>query len=173
MREQGPLGHLMHRQLSVVAGLLDFMTSEEFVAAIVVLCSRDLPAEQGTTDVVGMGGPGYFMAESAGGDGPCAGDGSQRAETAEQFMEERDDIARLLTLLWGVGEYLGTQTIRLRPAMYDEVIPEPWLSFSQRVDDMYLWEVKEHRRWVAVGIADRDEADEVKLLAVVTDIDPP
>lgn len=37
----------------------------------------------------------------------------------------------------------------------------------------YLWEAEGTGRWVAVAAADRDEADEVRLLAVVTREAPP
>jgi hypothetical protein len=57
--------------------------------------------------------------------------------------------------------------------MAEEEIPEPWAQLSHLVRDVYLWKVQEHGRWVALGVADRDAADEIQLLLVVTETDPP
>lgn len=37
----------------------------------------------------------------------------------------------------------------------------------------YLWEAGGTGRWIALAVADRDETDEVQLLAVVTEKAPP
>ncbi|WP_263495091.1 hypothetical protein [Streptomyces sp. PSKA30] len=41
------------------------------------------------------------------------------------------------------------------------------------MDDVYVREARSTGRWVAVGMADRDESDTARLLAVVTATDPP
>ena len=62
-------------------------------------------------------------------------------------------------------------TLRERIARGEE-IPEPWAMLSVLVDELELWQPDGRGRWVAVGVADRDESDEIRLLAVVTDVDP-
>ena len=66
---------------------------------------------------------------------------------------------------------LNLQTVLLRNDR--EEIPEPWASLSARARVAYLWAARGTGRWIAVAVADRDEADEVQLLAVVTRADPP
>ena len=54
-----------------------------------------------------------------------------------------------------------------------EEIPEPWAGLSLRVGDVYLWRIEEEGRWAALGVADLDPDDEIQLLLVVTETDPP
>ncbi|MGP4084969.1 hypothetical protein [Streptomyces sp. KR55] len=41
------------------------------------------------------------------------------------------------------------------------------------MDAVYVWEACGTGRWVAVGVADRDESDTARLLVFVTVTDPP
>ncbi|ANS63675.1 hypothetical protein SLINC_1451 [Streptomyces lincolnensis] len=54
-----------------------------------------------------------------------------------------------------------------------EEIPESWATMSALVDELNLWQPHGTDRWVALGVADRDPADEARLLALVTETDPP
>jgi hypothetical protein len=36
-----------------------------------------------------------------------------------------------------------------------------------------VWQEEDTGRWIALGVADRDDQDEIQLLATVTEIDPP
>jgi hypothetical protein len=62
--------------------------------------------------------------------------------------------------------------VRLRLSRGEE-IPEPWATLSLLTDELDVWQVAGAGRWVALGVADRDRADEIRLLAVVTEIPPP
>ncbi|MEU1179067.1 hypothetical protein ABZ464_15720 [Streptomyces sp. NPDC005820] len=118
-----------------------------------------------------LAGPGDRTAALATSHGLGAADAAVRVAEAERIHEERDDLAGKLTRRWGAPEHIGLQTVRLRTA--SEQIPAPWAELSLRVGDVYLWQVAEHGRWVALGVADLDPDDEIELLLVVTETDPP
>ncbi|MGW3730478.1 hypothetical protein [Streptomyces sp. F001] len=63
-------------------------------------------------------------------------------------------------------------TLRVRGERGEE-IPEPWATVSVLMDGVYVWEARGTGRRVAVGVADRDESDSARLLAVGTATDPP
>jgi len=142
----------------------------QYLTTINLLCSRAFPAKHGRAGVV-REGPGFYIVELETSHGLRAGDASERAPAVERFRELMDAIGDGLTESWGPSGHLGLQTVQLRTAV--EQIPEPWAHLSQRVGDIYLWEVRENGRWVALGVADRDPTDEIQLLAVVTETDPP
>ncbi|BAC74786.1 hypothetical protein AQJ43_19385 [Streptomyces avermitilis] len=146
------------------------MTIEQCLATIDLLCARPFPAEHGRTDV-GSGGPGYHIAELGTSDGYGAEDCWDRAETAEECYERGEEVRDQLTGRWGPSDHIGLQTVQLRTETED--IPEPWVHLSARVGDIHLWRTEGNGRWIALGVADRDEADEIRLLVVVTEIDPP
>jgi hypothetical protein len=143
------------------------MNIAQHIALIDELCFRPFPAEHGPSDV-GVSGPGYHLAvlESV-----CDGDPADRAVTVDQFEKDRDAVYELLASRWGDTPPYNLQTVQLRTER--EGIREPWASLSSRSRLAYLWEVEGTGRWVAVAVADKDETDEIQLLAVVTETDPP
>ncbi|MFJ8111431.1 hypothetical protein [Streptomyces sp. NPDC096132] len=118
-----------------------------------------------------LAGPGDRTAALATSHGLRAADAAVRVAEAERFHEDKEDMVGKLTRRWGEPEHIGLQTVRLRTA--SEEIPEPWAELSLRVGSVYLWKVAEHGRWVALGVADQDPDDEMELLLVVTETDPP
>ncbi|HZF87454.1 hypothetical protein [Streptomyces sp.] len=131
------------------------------------LCLRPFPAEHGWSDV-GRAGPGYFMAELYTGEG----EETSCETTAEDVGAHKEAVAGRLHERWGTVPAWGTLTLRVRGVRGEE-IPEPWASLSQLTDEAYVWRADGTGRWVAVAVADRDPADVLRLLAVVTDTDPP
>ncbi|CQR65268.1 hypothetical protein [Streptomyces leeuwenhoekii] len=146
------------------------MDSARYIALIDELCLRPFPAEHGPSDT-GAAGPGWHLAELAGSHGLRDGDPAGRAVAVEQCEMERDALHEHMASRWGEGDVLNLQTVLLRTDR--EEIPEPWASLSARARVAYLWAARGTGRWIAVAVADRDEADEVQLLAVVTRADPP
>ncbi|MEU9641019.1 hypothetical protein [Streptomyces sp. NPDC048188] len=141
------------------------------LALIDELCFRPFPAEHGPSDE-GTAGPGYFTAvlESSHGLGGGS-DPARRAATVEQYEKDRDALYERLARRWGETDPWNLQTVLLRTER--EEIPEPWAGLSARADTACLWEAEGTGRWVAVAVADRDETDEVRLLAVLTQEAPP
>ncbi|WP_240204374.1 hypothetical protein [Streptomyces actuosus] len=146
------------------------MGIEKYLVATDVLCSRELPAEDCGWDT-DIGGPGYRTAELAASHGLPVADAAVRATEAERLYEDREALATRLTERWGEPSLMGLQTIRLRIAA--EAIPEPWARLSHLVRDAYVWQEPELGRWIVLGVADRDRADEIRLLLTVTETDPP
>ncbi|MGI5373744.1 hypothetical protein ACQEV2_05700 [Streptomyces sp. CA-251387] len=142
------------------------MNIARHLALIDELCFRPFPAEHGPSDV-GDGGPGHHVVVLERSQGDCGA----RAATVEQYEKYRDALYELLALRWGETDPYNLQSVLLRTAR--EEIPEPWASLSARARVAHLWEAQGTGRWVAVAVADQDEADDVQLLAVVTEIDPP
>ncbi|MGC9496847.1 hypothetical protein [Streptomyces sp. WG7] len=141
------------------------------IALIDELCFRPFPAEHGPSDA-GTGGPGHFVAVLESSHGLRGGNRAERAVTVEQYEKERDALHELLAARWGRTDPWNLQTVLLRTER--EEIPEPWAELSTRARVAYLWEAEGTGRWVGVAVADRDdEADEVQLLAVVTEQAPP
>ncbi|MFH8976832.1 hypothetical protein [Streptomyces sp. NPDC017890] len=138
------------------------------IALIDELCFRPFPAEHGPSGE-GTGGPDHFVAVLESGH---ALRGDDRAVTVEQYEKERDALYERLATRWGQTDPWNLQTVLLRTER--EEIPEPWAGLSARARVAYLWEAEGTGRWVAVAVADRDdEADEARLLAVVTEQAPP
>ncbi|MFI8348368.1 hypothetical protein [Streptomyces sp. NPDC085596] len=121
------------------------------LAAIDRLRARDLPA----------GGAGHHTVELETGHGLRSGD----ARTVDDLHALRRAIAQRLAARWGETPPWGQLTLRLRLAR-GESIPEPWATLCLRTDELDLWQTGD--RWLAVGVADRDEGDEMQLLATVT-----
>lgn len=148
------------------------MDNAQHLAVIDQLCARAFPAQRGRTDV-GTAGPGYFIAELMTSHGLREGDPGERAPTVADFHAVKDRVARELDERRGAHPpSLGMQGLRVR-AGRGEDIPEPWGTVSVRVDELDLWDPDTSGRWIALGVADRDAHDEIQLLAVVTEIDPP
>ncbi|GAA4815772.1 hypothetical protein [Streptomyces ziwulingensis] len=147
------------------------------LALVDELCSRPFPAEHGPS-AVGAAAPRaqlavrHHLAVLRGSHGLRGGDGAERAVTVEQFEKERDAVEERLSVRWGRADPLNLQTILLRTEHEGE-IPEPWAGLSVRARVAWLWEAVGTGRWIAVAVTDRDEEDEVQLVAVVTQTPPP
>ncbi|MEU2744746.1 hypothetical protein ABZ613_00395 [Streptomyces collinus] len=143
------------------------MNIAQHLAVIDELCYRPFPAEHGPSDV-GFSGPGHHVAvlEAAAGTGPAA-----RAVTIDQYEKDRDALYELLASRWGDTDPYNLQTVLLRTER--EEIPRPWAELSACAGVAHLWEVEGTGRWVAVAVGDRDLSREVRLLALVTETDPP
>ncbi|WP_307162047.1 hypothetical protein [Streptomyces rishiriensis] len=122
-------------------------------------------------DIDGYLAAGDPMTALATSHGLAVADAAVRLAEVERFHEEKEHLAGKLTVRWGDPYHVGLETVRLRTAA--EEIPEPWAELSLLVGDVYLWRAPEHGRWVALGVADLDPYDEIRLLLVVTDTDPP
>ncbi|KOT98257.1 hypothetical protein ABZ687_23980 [Streptomyces ardesiacus] len=140
------------------------------LALIDELCFRPFPAEHGPPDG-DPAGPGCFTAVLESSQGLAGRDPAERAVTVEQYEKERDALGERFAARWGETAPWNLQTVLLRTER--EEIPEPWAGLSARARVACLWEARGTGRWVAVAVADRDEADEVRLLAVVTREAPP
>ncbi|MDR6979485.1 hypothetical protein J2X68_006221 [Streptomyces sp. 3330] len=116
-------------------------------------------------------GPGHGTTALVTSYGLAVADAAVRRAEGERFFEEKEHLAGKLTVRWGAPYRVGLQTVRLRTGA--EEIPEPWAELSLRVGEMCLWRAEEHGRWVALGVADLDPYDEIQLLLVVTETDPP
>ncbi|MFE5259844.1 hypothetical protein [Streptomyces coelicoflavus] len=140
------------------------------LALIDELCFRPFPAEHGPSDE-GAAGPGRFTAVLESSHGLRESDPAERAATVEQYEKERDALYERLAPRWGETAPWNLRTVLLRTER--EEIPEPWAGLSAHARVAYLWEAEGTGRWVALAVADRDAADEVRLLAVVTEEAPP
>ncbi|MFD1659982.1 hypothetical protein ACFSL4_17715 [Streptomyces caeni] len=147
------------------------MTIDRHLATIDLLCAREFPARRGSSDV-GFGGPGFHVVVLRTSVGLRTGDGAERERTAEDFDAWKEAIARRLDGRWGQGRFWGPLTAGVRMARGEE-IPEPWATLGALVHELRLWQVDGAGRWVALGVAERDLTDEIRLLAAVTDQDPP
>ncbi|MGW1811569.1 hypothetical protein [Streptomyces sp. NPDC002078] len=141
------------------------------LAVIDRLCGREFPAEQGRSES-GTAGPGYATVVLATSHGVRVGHASVRERTAADFQAYREAVAERLHDRWGRQPPWGQLTVRLRLSRGEE-IPDPWATLSLLTDELDVWQVAGAGRWVAVGVADRDRADEIRLLATVTEIPPP
>ncbi|WP_435212343.1 hypothetical protein [Streptomyces sp. bgisy034] len=142
------------------------MNIARHIALIDELCFRPFTAERSAWRG-GESGPGYHVAVLERSHGDCG----SRASAVEQFEKYRDALHEPLAARWGEKPPWNGQTTLLRTA--DEEIPEPWALLSERVRVAYVWEAVGTGRWVVLAVADRDEDDDVKLIAVATETDPP
>ena len=142
------------------------MNIAQHIALIDELCYRPFPAEHGPSDV-GVSGPGHHIAVlEAATDDPAA-----RAVTIDQSEKDRDAVYELLASRWGDTDPYNLRTVLLRTER--EEIPRPWAELSACAGVAHLWEVEGTGRWVAVAVGDRDMSREIRLLALVTETDPP
>ncbi|KUN96849.1 hypothetical protein [Streptomyces caeruleatus] len=142
------------------------MNIARHIALIDELCFRPFTAER-TSSNGDESGPGYHVVVLESGHDNCG----TRAETMEQYEKYRDALDERFATRWRETGPYNLQTVSLRTEQ--EEIPEPWASLSARARVASVWEVEGTGRWVAAVVADLDEADDVKLLGVVTEIDPP
>lgn len=140
------------------------------IALVDELCHRPFPAGHGPADGT-AGAPGHFTEVLQSSHGLRGGDPGERAATVEQYEKIRDALFERLAARWGETPPWNLQTVLLRTER--EEIPEPWADLGARARVAYLWEAAGTGRWVAVAVADRDETDEVQLLAVVAQNAPP
>jgi hypothetical protein len=141
------------------------------LAVIDRLCAQEFLAEPCRSES-GTAGPGYATVPLETSHGMRVGHAWVRERTVTDFQAYREAIAERLHDRWGRQPPLGQLTVRLRLSRGEE-IPEPWATLSLLTDELDVWQVAGAGRWVAVGVADRDRADEIRLLAVVTEIPPP
>ncbi|MCF1594286.1 hypothetical protein [Streptomyces muensis] len=143
------------------------MNIARHIALVDELCFRPFAAAEHTSSDGEKSGPGYHVVvlESS------HGDGGTRAETVEQYEKYRDALDEQFSARWRETAPYNLQTLSLRTER--EKIPDPWASLSARARVACVWEAEGTGRWVAVVVADQDQADDVKLLGVVTEIDPP
>lgn len=147
------------------------MDSAKYLDAIDSLCARDLSAADGEPDAYSSG-PGYRIESLEVSHGTRTGDAARRTAAVEDFHALRSHMAQVLDDRWGRHQLpWGMGTLRLRLDRGED-IPEPWLTTSMVTDDLDLWQPPGSHRWIALGVGYRDEADEVHVLAVASDIDP-
>lgn len=141
------------------------------LTTIDLLCTRDFPAEHGRTDV-GMGGPGYHIAELQTSGDFWEDDGAGWERTEAQYEIDRDGLGERLIEHWGAPDVISLAGAFER-SQGGEDIPEPWASLSAHVPDVHLWKSPETDRWIALGVSQWDKELPFQLLAVVTQMAPP
>ncbi|MGW1027196.1 hypothetical protein ACWD4J_26485 [Streptomyces sp. NPDC002577] len=146
------------------------MSTAQHLDTVLLLCSREFPAEHGRWDG-GFCGPGYHTAELAVFDGLRDGDCSEVLEAREQYEAECAALSERLTERWGPPEPVSLYSLLHRSMLDGEDIPEPWRMLSARVQDAQLWRTDE--RWVVLGGSPWGEGSPYQLLATVTEVDPP
>ncbi|MFI1003082.1 hypothetical protein ACIP10_27655 [Streptomyces galbus] len=146
------------------------MGIETYLAVADLLRSRDFPDRDGRAEL-GFGGPGHFTAELRVSQGLRDADPAVRAARGEEFRAESEHLVDGLAARWGEPFDHGLQGIRLRTEKGE--IPEPWAGFSTAVAHACVWEPSADGRWAAVGVADLDPSDEIRLLLVVTEVPLP
>lgn len=158
------------RQLSVARGLLDRMTTARRLAAIDLLCSRELPGGSAPSGA----GTGHLLVDltrpAGPADAPHDGRGPD-ADHEEQVYADRDALAVPLTARFGEPDHLGLQGVFLRAAEPGEGIPEPWRSISSRAGDALVWRAP--GRWLVLAVTRDGHGGAARLLAAATDADPP
>ncbi|GGX78305.1 hypothetical protein [Streptomyces minutiscleroticus] len=151
------------------------MTIAQHIAVIESLCSRDFPGEYGGPGA-GGGGAGFHLVELACDDAPAAyGECGACADedAAEQCEAWRDGLSERLTARWGEPRWIGLDGVLLRSFDPGEHIPEPWASFSAYVGNARLWRVGGTGRRLALGVTRPGEERAPRLVALVTETDPP
>jgi hypothetical protein len=148
------------------------MDTATYLAGIDSLCTGDLTTEHGESDAF-MAGSRYRIVSLAASHGSPTGDVSERQQRVDDLHALKEHIALTLNARWGDQQppwWMGTLVVRIDRG---EEIPEPWATVSALVDELGLWQPPGTDRWLALGVADGDLDDEVHLLALVTDVDPP
>ncbi|MFI6934242.1 hypothetical protein [Streptomyces sp. NPDC050287] len=147
------------------------MDSAKYVARIDSLCTGGLAAEHGGPDVL-MAGAGYRIVSLEVSPASWTGDREGRLRTQEDFYALKDRISVLLDARWGARRpwWMGTLVVRIDRG---EPVPEPWATISTLVDELNLWQPTGTDRWLALGVLEGEMDDEVHLIALVTETDPP
>ncbi|MCX3063282.1 hypothetical protein [Streptomyces beihaiensis] len=141
------------------------MNCADHLATIDLLWASPYPADHGES-AAGRGGPGYVTAELN-----CRGEQVGSDASAEQADADRDGLGALLTARWGEPYRFSLWSVQTRGVEFEEEIPEPWARLSGCAQDVHLWRAGE--RWVALAVTRQGEHEPWRLLAVVTDTDPP
>ncbi|MFJ9632619.1 hypothetical protein ACIRU8_33440 [Streptomyces sp. NPDC101175] len=131
------------------------------LAAIDRLCAEEFPAEPGTSGRR-TAGPGYFTVELE----------TDQELTADDVDALRQGIAERLHDRLGEQLPRGQLTVRVRMER-GEGIPEPWATLADRTDALDVWRIPDTGRWIALGVADREDQEQTPLLVTVTETDPP
>ncbi|MEU0086324.1 hypothetical protein [Streptomyces sp. NPDC006274] len=145
------------------------MTTAQHLAAIDRLRGRTFPAQRERSRL-GDSGPGYHIGHLR---IPAdALDASDRAagRSREPYEAECEALVTALSSRWGEGQWFALWSV-LVGSICGEEIPAPWDELSHCVEDLHLWRVGSH--WTAVGVSRAEGEDEYRLIAVVTDVDPP
>lgn len=95
---------------------------------------------------------------------------------AEEFAALREALAVVLEVRWGPAEHVSLWSAFVRAeeariAGTGEVVEEPWRSLCASVPDVLLW--RRADRWIALGTAERETEQPLRLLALATAVDPP
>lgn len=160
-------------RLSAATGLLDRMSTARHLATLEQLCARPFVDEGSVRSAPeGSTGPGFHLALLASSGAPAG----ERAAVAEQFAALREALAVVLELRWGPAEHVSLWSAFVRAeeariAGTGEVVEEPWRSLCASVPDVLLW--RRADRWIALGTAERETEQPLRLLALATAVDPP
>ncbi|MBA2946908.1 hypothetical protein [Streptomyces himalayensis] len=146
------------------------MSTAQHLDTVLLLCSREFPAEHGRWHG-GFCGPGYHIAELVVVDGFRGGGCSQLLEAREQYEAECVALSERLSHRWGPPVPVSLYSVLHRAMADGEDIPEPWHMLSTRVQDVQVWRSDE--RWVVLGGSPWGEESPFHLLAAVTEVDPP
>ncbi|MFJ4923082.1 hypothetical protein [Streptomyces sp. NPDC088725] len=141
------------------------MSIARHLATIELLRTRDFPPEHGpcgVDDRAGASGPGYHLAELARAEAHMPDDG--------QHAAEYDALIDLLTRRLGEPQWISLWSIRER-AGRGEAIPRPWYELSAGHESVHLWRTES--RWLALAVADGSGDQPRRLIAAVTETDPP
>ncbi|MEU6368846.1 hypothetical protein ABZ876_24665 [Streptomyces sp. NPDC046931] len=147
------------------------MDIARYLSVIELLCAREFPAAHGRTEH-GESGPGYHVAALQTSDEFWEDDGTGREEARTQYEVDRDGLGERLTERWGPSVDFSLYSV-LDRTMGGEDVEEPWAGLSGHVPDVRLWKSAETGRWVALGVSQWDTELPFRLLAVVTETDPP
>ncbi|MFF3291359.1 hypothetical protein [Streptomyces sp. NPDC003023] len=149
------------------------MTTARHLAAIDRLRDRAFPAQRERSRL-GDSGPGYHLARlPTPADGVAATDraaGSAREAHREAYEAECEALVVALSRRWGEGQWFALWSVFIGSVCGEE-IPQPWDELSHCVEDLRIWRAEGH--WIAVGVSRSEGEDEFRLIAVVTEVDPP
>ncbi|MGW0966020.1 hypothetical protein [Streptomyces sp. NPDC002516] len=151
------------------------MTIADHLARIDRLCAEEFPTGHGGSvsgSYGGPGGPGFHVVELERSTGSAAGPEGEREE-AEQYEAHREALGQRLGDRWGDPHWMSLDGVFLRAQQGDEHIPEPWASLGSHMRNAQVWRRDDIGRWVVLGISRLGEDQEFRLLAVITDVDPP
>ncbi|MEU0374144.1 hypothetical protein ABZ070_28605 [Streptomyces sp. NPDC006283] len=145
------------------------MTTAQHLAAIDLLRGRAFPAQRDRSEF-GDSGPGYHLATL-----PTPADGLAAVDRApdrsrEPYEAECEALVVALSSRWGQPQWFALWSVFIG-SICGEEIPQPWDELSHCAEDLHIWRVEDH--WIAVGVARAEGEDEHRLVAVVTDVDPP
>lgn len=155
------------------------MTSAQNLATMDRLRVRAFPAQRGGADLeggagTGIGGPGYHLValscgEDSGGEEDASPAGTA-AQAEEQYAAECEALASVLDARWGPSQMFSLWSLQTR-RLDGEEIAEPWRELCGSTPYLHLWRVED--RWVALGVSRWDGEPGLRLMAVITEIDPP